>query len=334
MRSKSPFLANKTIALIEAGDLMRTPALESGTFANRASSITPGSARFLQGLGVWDAIEPKQAYTRMVVWDSESDGRVDFDAYSHGAGAAAMPEGHGPAIAWMVQNHLIQHQLAECVARTPSIVLFNESKVHSIVRSESSGLPVVSLDRGEPIECQLLVGADGLHSKVREYAGIESIGWDYDQHGIVATLAVEDDGTGNDTAWQRFLPTGPIALLPDVQQLAPGYSSLVWSTKPAIAAKLTKAAPEVFVELVNAAFHNPVADIDFLGSQVQADGSIADGVDIAGEASWGRERARGQDSGERMPPRVVGVQPKSRAPFPLRLRNSTSYVYERTALIG
>jgi 2-polyprenyl-6-methoxyphenol hydroxylase-like FAD-dependent oxidoreductase len=59
------------------------------------------------------------------------------------------------------------------------------------------------------------VGADGAASQVRNFAGIPTVGWDYNQKGIVAT--VEHDSP-NTTAWQRFLPSGPIALLPVLYQ--------------------------------------------------------------------------------------------------------------------
>jgi 2-polyprenyl-6-methoxyphenol hydroxylase-like FAD-dependent oxidoreductase len=57
------------------------------------------------------------------------------------------------------------------------------------------------------------VGADGANSPVRNFASINSLGWDYDTHAVVATLEM-DTSRSNDTAWQRFLPTGPIAILP------------------------------------------------------------------------------------------------------------------------
>lgn len=57
------------------------------------------------------------------------------------------------------------------------------------------------------------VGADGANSPVRNFASIDSLGWDYDTHAVVATLEM-DTSRSNDTAWQRFLPTGPIAILP------------------------------------------------------------------------------------------------------------------------
>lgn len=57
------------------------------------------------------------------------------------------------------------------------------------------------------------IGADGINSPVRSFAKIDSLGWDYDAQGVVATLKL-DPTRPNNTAWQRFLPTGPIAMLP------------------------------------------------------------------------------------------------------------------------
>ena len=61
------------------------------------------------------------------------------------------------------------------------------------------------------------IGADGVQSHVRKAAGIHTGGWDYGQRGLVATLELDtslEGYQGNATAWQRFLPTGPIAMLP------------------------------------------------------------------------------------------------------------------------
>ena len=61
------------------------------------------------------------------------------------------------------------------------------------------------------------MGADGANSPIRAFAGIETRGWDYNRHGVVATIKLEDNARiydDNKTAYQRFLPTGPVALLP------------------------------------------------------------------------------------------------------------------------
>jgi 2-octaprenylphenol hydroxylase len=72
----------------------------------------------------------------------------------------------------------------------------------------------------------LLIGADGARSFVRDRAGIGTRSWQHDQMAFVASL--ETEKPHQDTAWQRFLDTGPIGMLP----LSEGRISIVWSTTP------------------------------------------------------------------------------------------------------
>jgi ubiquinone biosynthesis monooxygenase Coq6 len=110
---------------------------------------------------------------------------------------------------------------------------------------------------------QILGGADGPNSPVRAFAGITTHGWAYDTHAVVATLSHAPRASfqpPNTTAYQRFLPTGPIAFLP----LSPTESSMVWSTKPTLAAALKSVDPSVLVNLVNAVFRLPEVSIRYL----------------------------------------------------------------------
>jgi len=97
------------------------------------------------------------------------------------------------------------------------------------------------------LRARLLVGADGARSRVREHAGIRTSGWSYEQKGIVATVRTELPH--RETAWQRFLPTGPLALLP----LSDGRVSLVWSTSPERAAELVAMTSDEFAQAVTEA---------------------------------------------------------------------------------
>jgi 2-octaprenyl-3-methyl-6-methoxy-1,4-benzoquinol hydroxylase/2-octaprenylphenol hydroxylase len=88
----------------------------------------------------------------------------------------------------------------------------------------------------------LLVAADGTQSPLRRLAGIETRGRDYAQRAVVAHVSTER--SHEDTAWQVFLPGGPLALLP----LADGRSSVVWSLPEADAVRVLAMDEAAFCE--------------------------------------------------------------------------------------
>ena len=93
---------------------------------------------------------------------------------------------------------------------------------------------------GDAIAAQLLVAADGARSAIRERAGIQSVGWDYGQSGIVTTVAHERDHHGR--AEEHFLPAGPFAILP----LKGKRSSIVWTEEKREAARIVALPDDEF----------------------------------------------------------------------------------------
>jgi 2-octaprenyl-6-methoxyphenol hydroxylase len=81
----------------------------------------------------------------------------------------------------------------------------------------------LKLSDGGALDARLIVAADGAKSKLRSLAGLQTVGWDTGQSGIVATIAHEYDHEGR--AEQHFLPAGPFAILP----LRGNFSSIVWN---------------------------------------------------------------------------------------------------------
>ena len=125
---------------------------------------------------------------------------------------------------------MIQSALWEGLARQNNIEVICPALPVEVSFDEDAARVV--LDNGRTLSAQLLVAADGADSRVRERAGIATQGWRYDQQGVVAT--VTSQRSHQDTAWQRFLPDGPLALLP----LGDGRCSIVWSTAPERAERL------------------------------------------------------------------------------------------------
>ncbi|XP_053552672.1 ubiquinone biosynthesis monooxygenase COQ6, mitochondrial isoform X2 [Bombina bombina] len=164
---------------------------------------------------------------------------------------------------------------------------------------------------------RMQIGADGQNSVVRRAAGIQSLEWSCNQTAVVATLHLSE-ATDNNVAWQRFLPTGPIALLP----LSDTCSSLVWSTTSEHAAALLSLDAENFVDAVNSAFWSNESQLDLISSA----GSLF-------QSAFSILMPSGT-SVRQLPPSVSQVDSTSRAAFPLGMGHATEYVRHRVALIG
>ncbi|KAI0482853.1 hypothetical protein GGR56DRAFT_685936 [Xylariaceae sp. FL0804] len=320
----NPATAGLRVALVEAQDLRKLRQWQSPAdrYSNRCSSLTPSSARFLDRIGAWPHVDRSrvQPYHEMQVWDGVSGARIEFDQH-HAQG--------GAVVAHMIENLNLTAGLLRRVDELGGVAgLFDGARVEHIALGEETEdldlreWPVVHLAGGQQLTARLLVGADGANSPVRTFAGIQSRGWDYDRHGVVATLELEGNGWGGDQtkiAYQRFLPTGPVAMLP----LPGNYASLVWSTTPSNAALLKSLPAEDFVALVNAAFRLSPAELEYMHALPSGQ---------AGEVSWRLEHAR--FDARATPQAVVGVQPGTAASFPLRMRHADAYIGARVALVG
>ncbi|KAG6866538.1 hypothetical protein C0991_002023 [Blastosporella zonata] len=157
----------------------------------------------------------------------------------------------------------MQRGLLRRLEELPEVQVIDNTKVKSILgdTEERGPWPLIHLDNGQVLRARLLVGADEFNSPVRSYAKILSFDWSYQMTGIVATMNHRPRGAfqaPNTTAYQRFLPTGPIAFLP----LTPTVSSLVWSIGPRIASALMASEPAILASMINAAFRLPEICLD------------------------------------------------------------------------
>lgn len=319
----SPTTANLRIALVESQNLSKTQSwsLPSHLYSNRCSSLTPSSVRFLESIGAWKHVkrERVQAYQEMQVWDGISGARIEFD----------WPGQHqGKIVAYMNENLNLTSSLLKRLEELGGVEILDSQKVETIELGQETdqldlqSWPVVQLSSGRQLTARLLVGADGGNSPVRSFAGIASHGWDYNRHGVVASLDMENSGWGGEEykiAYQRFLPTGPVAMLP-----MPGnHATLVWSTTPQLAAHLKSLNSTDFIAMVNAAFRLSTVDLAYMHT-------MPDGQ--AEELEW-RLKHTPFDSAK-VPQLVTAVQEGTIASFPLKMRHADTYIGERVALVG
>jgi 2-octaprenylphenol hydroxylase len=198
--------------------------------ALRVSAISRASERILQAAGAWDAILPRaNPYERMHVWheSSAADGytRLVFDA-------AEVAE---PNLGWIIENSAVQQAVLAAFQSNGGVL------EHARLLGAHFGVDAVEVETSAgTLRARLLIGADGARSAVRELAGISATVSPYSQTAIVATVTSSLPHAS--TAWQRFMRTGTLALLP----LGSGTSSIVWSVGESEAERLLRLDPPQF----------------------------------------------------------------------------------------
>ena len=236
-----------SIAVIEAGPKPQLPK----EYALRVSAINAGSDRLLRKLNAWEFIARHRLspYYRMVVWDEGSSGSIHFDAGEYGE----------PYLGHIVENDLIVTALWAVLESADNIEILQGDALQKFENHQNS-MDLV-LASGSKIRTQLLVGADGGTSRVRQLAGIDVSSGSYDQVGIVANVQTSEPHQA--TAWQRFLQTGPVAMLP----LADGSCSIVWSCDSAKADQLLNLDRESFERSLHDATENRLGEIKLLSDR-------------------------------------------------------------------
>lgn len=236
------------IALVEN----RLPEPPGSDIDLRVSAIGRASQRIFVALGVWNPMTAYRVspFREMHVWDAAGSGVIHFDSADLGESL----------LGWIIENRVIQTALLERVRTFANVdllcpasldrVSFRESGVHTQLRS------------GEALHARLLIGADGVNSRVRQWAGIDTLGWGYEQKAVVTHVSTENPH--QETAWQRFLSTGPLAFLP----LHDGRCSIVWSTASKEADYLLSLDDQAFALQLGKAFEWRLGNIIEVGHRV------------------------------------------------------------------
>jgi 2-octaprenyl-6-methoxyphenol hydroxylase len=211
------------------------------SFDGRASAIAYSSFRQWLQIGVGERLEPlAQRIEQILVTDGRSPGAsagkvppffLRFDA------AEIADRSEGEPLGYMLENQHIRAGLAEALTQA-GVEVLAPARVASVL-VEAAGASV-TLDDGRVLTAPLVVGAEGKASTVRQAAGINVVGWDYPQLGVVATVRFERPHEG--VAHEYFLPSGPFAILP----LTDNRASLVWTETQRRGSALRNARIEVF----------------------------------------------------------------------------------------
>jgi len=231
------------VALIEARSL-RTHWPE-GSVDLRVSAITAASRHIFMALDAWERMRALgvSPFQEMQVWDAAGGGAVHFEAADIGV----------PYLGYIIENRVVQTALLAGIAGSSSVTLICPAAINGMQR-DAQGVRLLLAD-GRSLSTALVVGADGGNSRIRQLAAISTQGWSYDQQAVVA--AVNTRLKHAETAWQRFLPAGPLAFLP----LRDGRSAIVWSVSPARAKELLAMEASAFCRTLGEAFDHRLGEV-------------------------------------------------------------------------
>lgn len=264
-----------SVSIVDHDDANKLP------YSSRVSAISLASQALFEDLNVWNSLLRTAPYSCMRVWEDQAFGGVSFSADELSGKYA--DKSH---IGTIVENSVLMSALMQQV-QASNITLMMSRTIESIENFQQEKKMQLSLDSGDVIDTQLIIGADGGQSVIRQFAQLPLSFWNYDHTAIVANIKTEH--IHQDTAWQAFSPKGPLALLPmpDKHQC-----SIVWSQTTEYAQHLMDMSEEAFCKSLLAASDNQLGMMTLSTDRVAfplkmqfARQWTADGIVLVGDAA-------------------------------------------------
>ncbi|ATQ44668.1 UbiH/UbiF/VisC/COQ6 family ubiquinone biosynthesis hydroxylase [Caulobacter mirabilis] len=241
-------------------DPMPFDAQLAPTFDGRSSAIAFSCFRQWRTLGLAEALEPHaQRMDEILVTDGRTPGAAtpgQSPFFLHFDSGEIADRVEGEPLGYMLENRHIRAGLAQAVIAA-GIEVLAPARVAGV--EVASAAAKVTLDDGRVLSAPLVIGAEGRGSIVRRAAGIDTVGWDYPQTGVVCTVKLERPHGG--VAHEYFLPGGPFAILP----LTENRASLVWTEKRDRGEALKSARPEVFHAHLMRRFGDFLGEVEVMG---------------------------------------------------------------------
>ena len=245
----------------------------------RTVALSPASIDLLRTLGAWtDELPGACAYRAMDVWDAGGTGRIRFEAEALGVRSLGTIVPNGSALARLWARLAVR-----------GVETITGAGVTALERLP--GVTRLTLADERVLQTPLAIAADGGRSALRGFAGVPVRTTAMGQVAIATTAIVERPH--EDTAWQRFMDTGPLALLPLADDADGRHRvSVVWSLDEAAAEPLRRLDDGAFAQALTSASEARLGRIlevaprgGFPLFQVHADRYVDDGLVLVGDAA-------------------------------------------------
>ena len=254
----------------------------SPSFDARSTALSYSSCLIYRELGVWERLLA-HACAIDTIHVSEQ-GRFGSTLMSAG-------DYQWPALGYVLENAWLGNVLVQALHET-AVETLSPASVVGV--SNASGL-VLELADGETLETGLLLVADGANSSLRDALGVEVEAADYRQHALIANIGHALPHKG--CAFERFTPTGPLAMLP----LRDKRCALVWSLPESEVESLQHCAEDEFLGRLQRQFGYRLGRLQQVGerhsyplSLVASREQVRSGIVIMGNAAHSLHPVAGQ----------------------------------------
>lgn len=256
------------------------PAKNVADFEPRVSAISMASQQLLASLGAWESVAAGRhcPYQGMTVWDGDGTGRIHFEA----------AELQARSLGTIVENRSLVRALFEAVERSTVKLIDGVQVTGSWLEDDQR---VIELADSRTLSASLVIAADGGNSRMRQWVGLPTREWDYDQQAIVCTVRTAQ--SHRYTAWQRFSQTGPLAFLPLATENGDeNFCSIVWSQDTDEARRLMALDDAAFTAELERAIERELGAVESMSKrfafplrQRHAKDYVATGFALVGDAA-------------------------------------------------
>lgn len=270
-------------------DALPLATLKDADFDGRAYALAHASRRMLETFGIWaDIADHSQPILDIIASDGRpGEGAAPWYLHFDHQELEEGPMGH------MIEDRYLRRAFLKAVADHPSINQINNCRVtgQKILANHAE----VELEGGTTISTRLIIGCDGRNSDTAKRAGIARTGWNYDQVGLVASIAHEKPHNG--IAHQYFMPAGPLGILP----LPGNRCSIVWAEKTERAQWISTLSDQDYLDELRPCFGDFLGEIELVGARFSyplsltiANSFIAERLALVGDAAHGMHPLAGQ----------------------------------------
>ncbi|MBP9721845.1 MAG: FAD-dependent monooxygenase [Gammaproteobacteria bacterium] len=196
----------------------------------RMSAVTLRSEEILEQVGIIKKLQNRYGLIKNIhIWEENGPGALTFEAVSIGKNYLSK----------LIENNLLQEAINQSIESCNNITVIRPCIIHNIIKNN------INIDNNI-YQAELIIGADGGNSWVRDYFKFNTDIKNYDHSAIITTVYTSTPH--NNTAYQQFLQDGPIAFLPFLTQNNQNISSIVWSQSPNNSKYWLRCEKQVFLD--------------------------------------------------------------------------------------